>query len=100
MLVGEDLVGKYLVGFVGKDTVGEDLVGKDLVGFVGKDSVGKDLVGEDIEDSVGGDLVNVGGHIVLRVRVAGVVLEERVFKETFRRSAPCSLIHHAPGLAT
>ena len=34
---------------------------------------GKDLVGEDIEDSVGGDLVNVGGHIVLRVRVAGVV---------------------------
>lgn len=85
MLVGEDLVGKYLVGFVGKDTVGEDLVGK---------------VGEPIEDSVGGDLVNVGGHIVLRVRVAGVVLEERVFKETFRRSAPCSLIHHAPGLAT
>ena len=62
MLVGEDLVGKYLVGFVGKDTVGEDLVGK---------------VGEPIEDSVGGDLVNVGGHIVLRVRVAGVVLEER-----------------------
>ena len=58
MLVGEDLVGKYLVGFVGKDTVGEDLVGK---------------VGEPIEDSVGGDLVNVGGHIVLRVRVAGVV---------------------------
>ena len=54
MLVGEDLVGKYLVGFVGKDTVGEDLVGK---------------VGEPIEDSVGGDLVNVGGHIVLRVRV-------------------------------
>ena len=53
--------------------VGEDLVGKYLVGFVGKDSVGKDLVGEDIEDSVGGDLVNVGGHIVLRVRVAGVV---------------------------
>ena len=51
MLVGEDLVGKYLVG---KDTVGEDLVGK---------------VGEPIEDSVGGDLVNVGGHIVLRVRV-------------------------------
>ena len=85
MLVGEDLVGKYLVGFLGKDTVGEDLVGK---------------VGEPIEDSVGGDLVNVGGHIVLRVRVAGVVLEERVFKETFRRSAPCSLIHHAPGLAT
>ena len=85
MLVGEDLVGKYLVGFVGKDTVGEDLVGK---------------VGKPIEDSVGGDLVNVGGHIVLRVRVAGVVLEERVFKETFRRSAPCSLIHHAPGLAT
>ena len=85
MLVGEDLVGKYLVGFVGKDTVGEDLVGK---------------VGEPIEDSVGGDLVNVGGHIVLRVRVAGVVLEERVFKETFRRSAPCSSIHHAPGLAT
>ena len=85
MLVGEDLVGKYLVGFVGKDTVGEYLVGK---------------VGEPIEDSVGGDLVNVGGHIVLRVRVAGVVLEERVFKETFRRSAPCSLIHHAPGLAT
>lgn len=85
MLVGENLVGKYLVGFVGKDTVGEDLVGK---------------VGEPIEDSVGGDLVNVGGHIVLRVRVAGVVLEERVFKETFRRSAPCSLIHHAPGLAT
>ena len=78
-------MGKYLVGFVGKDTVGEDLVGK---------------VGEPIEDSVGGDLVNVGGHIVLRVRVAGVVLEERVFKETFRRSAPCSLIHHAPGLAT
>ena len=58
MLVGEDLVGKYLVGFVGKDTVGEDLVGK---------------VGEPIEDSVGGDLVNVGGHIVLRFRVAGVV---------------------------
>ena len=55
MLVGEDLVGKYLVGFLGKDTVGED------------------LVDEDIEDSVGGDLVNVGGHIVLRVRVAGVV---------------------------
>ena len=53
--------------------VGEDLVGKYLVGFVGKDSVGKDLVGGDIEDSVGGDLVNVGGHIVLRVRVAGVV---------------------------
>ena len=85
MLVGEDLVGKYLVGFVGKDTVGEDLVGK---------------VGEPIEDSVGGDLVNVGGHIVLRVRVAGVVLEGRGFKENFRRSAPCSLIHHAPGLAT
>ena len=85
MLVGEDLVGKYLVGFVGKDTVGEDLVGK---------------VGEPIEDSVGGDLVNVGGHIVLRVRVAGVVLEERVFKETFRRSAPCSSIHYAPRLAT
>ena len=60
MLVGEDLVGKYLVGFVRKDSVGEDLVGKDLVG-------------EDIEDSVGGYLVNVGGHIVLRVRVAGVV---------------------------
>ena len=60
MLVGEDLVGKYLVGFVGKDTVGEDLVGEDLVG-------------EPIEDSVGGDLVNVGGHIVLRARVAGVV---------------------------
>ena len=60
MLVGEDLVGKYLVGFVGKDTVGEDLVGEDLVG-------------EPIEDSVGGDLVNVGGHIVFRVRVAGVV---------------------------
>ena len=58
MLVGEDLVGKDLVGFVGKDTVGEDLVGK---------------VGEPIEDSVSGDLVNVGGHIVLRVRVAGVV---------------------------
>ena len=57
MLVGEDLVGKYLVGFVGKDTVGEDLVGK---------------VGEPIEDSVGGDLVNMDGHIVLRVRVAGV----------------------------
>ena len=55
MLVGEDLVGKYLVGFVGKDTVGED------------------LVDEDIEDSVGGDLVNMDGHIVLRVRVAGVV---------------------------
>ena len=53
--------------------VGEDLVGKYLVGFVGKDSVGEDLVGKDIEDSVGGDLVNVGGHIVLRVRVAGVV---------------------------
>ena len=53
-------MGKYLVGFVGKDTVGEDLVGEDLVG-------------EPIEDSVGGDLVNVGGHIVLRVRVAGVV---------------------------
>ena len=53
--------------------VGEDLVGKYLVGFVGKDSLGKDLVGEDIEDSVGGDLVNVGGHIVLRVRVAGVL---------------------------
>ena len=70
MLVGEDLVGKYLVGFVGKDTVGEDLVGKDLVGEY---LVGEDLVGEDIEDSVGGDLVNVGGHIVLRVRVAGVV---------------------------
>ena len=87
MLVGENLVGKYLVGFVGKDPLGEDLVGKDLVG-------------EDIEDSIGGDLVNVGGHIVLRVRVAGVVLEERGFKETFRRSAPCSLIHHAPGLAT
>ena len=51
---------KYLVGFVGKDSVGEDLVGKDLVG-------------EDIEDSVDGYLVNVGGHIVLRVRVAGVV---------------------------
>ena len=65
MLVGEDLVGKYLVGFVGKDPLGEDLVGKDLVG--------EDLVGEPIEDSVGGDLVNVGGHIVLRVRVAGVV---------------------------
>ena len=53
--------------------VGEDLVGKYLVGFVGKDSVGEDLVGKDIEDSVGGDLVNVGGHIVPRVRVAGVV---------------------------
>ena len=60
MLVGEDLVGKDLVGFVGKDPLGEDLVGKDLVG-------------EDIEDSVGEDLVIVGGHIVLRVRVAGVV---------------------------
>ena len=53
--------------------VGEDFMGKYLVGFVGKDTKGKDLVGEDIEDSVGGDLVNVGGHIVLRVRVAGVV---------------------------
>ena len=53
--------------------VGEDLVGKYLVGFVGEYLVGKDLVDEDIEDSVGGDLVNVGGHIVLRVRVAGVV---------------------------
>ena len=51
--------------------VGEDFMGKYLVGFVGKDTKGKDLVGEDIEDSVGGDLVNVGGHIVLRVRVAG-----------------------------
>ena len=70
MLVGEDLVGKYLVGFVGKDSVGKDLVGEDLVGEY---LVGEDLVGEDIEDSVGGDLVNVGGHIVLRVRVAGVV---------------------------
>ena len=47
---------------------GEDLVGKDLVGEY---LVGEDLVGEDIEDSVGGHLVNVGGHIVLRVRVAG-----------------------------
>ena len=70
MLAGEDLVGKYLVGFVGKDTVDEVLVGKDLVGEY---LVGEDLVGEPIEDSVGGDLVNVGGHIVLRVRVAGVV---------------------------
>ena len=66
MLVGEDLVGKYLVGFVGKDTVGEDLVGK---------------VGEPIEDSVGGDLVNVGGHIVLRVRVAGVVRRKGFLKK-------------------
>ena len=48
-------------------------MGKYLVGFVGKDTVGEDIVGEPIEDSVGGDLVNVGGHIVLRVRVAGVV---------------------------
>ena len=56
VLVGEDLVGKYFVGFVGKDTVGEDFVGKCLVGFVGKDSVGKDLIGEDIKDSVGGTL--------------------------------------------
>ena len=56
--------------------VGEDLVGKYLVGFVGKDTKGKDLVGEDIEDSVGGDLVNVGGHIVLRVRVVGVVMRK------------------------
>ena len=62
MLVGEDLVGKYLVGFVGKDTVGEY------------------LVGEDIEDSVGGDLVNVGDHIVLRVRVAGVVGRKGVLR--------------------
>ena len=53
--------------------VGEDFMGKYLVGFVGKDSVGKDLVGGDIEVSVGGDLVNVGGHIVLRVRVARFV---------------------------
>ena len=56
-----------------KVLVSEDLVGKYLVGFVGKDTVGEYLVGEDIEDSVGGDLVNVGDHIVLRVRVAGVV---------------------------
>ena len=83
MLVGEDLVGKYFVGFVGKDTVGEDFVGKCLVGFVGKDSVGKDLVGEDIEDSVGGDLVNVGGHIVLRVRVAGVVGRKFFLRKLF-----------------
>ena len=39
-----------------KVLVGEDLVGKYLVGFVGKDSVGKDLIGEDIKDSVGGTL--------------------------------------------
>ena len=70
VLVSEDLVGKYLVGFVGKDTVGEDTVGEDLVGEY---LVGEDLVGEPIEESVSGDLVNVGGYIVLRVRVAGVV---------------------------
>ena len=80
MLVGEDLVGKYLVGFVGKDSVGKDLVGEDLVGEY---LVGEDLVGEDIEDSVGGDLVNVGGHIVLRVRVAGVVRRKGFLRKLF-----------------
>ena len=61
--------------------VGEDFMGKYLVGFVGKDTKGKDLVGEDIEDSVGGDLVNVGGHIVPRVRVAGGVRRKGVLRK-------------------